>query len=85
MSDIEFDVLDELYFVASFSELQKRLTISELPLKQILQDLLYKGWIKCFEPNREEVITKEELDFDKNYQQYHYLATKEGLKAHNTL
>jgi hypothetical protein len=85
MTDLEFDVLDELYFVQPFADLQQSLD-SELDLKvlvQTLYDLEQKGWVKCLHPNRDEPIAAEELDIINQYAQYCYLATKAGLMAHN--
>jgi hypothetical protein len=85
MSDLEFDILDELYFVQSFSELQKKLSLDEKELKNGLMILLQKTWIKCFEPNRENVLETETLNFEENFRSLHYLATKEGLLQHNKI
>ena len=84
MTDIEFDVLDELYFVQSFQKLSNSLNIKELEVKMVLQELLKKGWIKCFYQNKDEIVTESELDFENKYAEYAYLATKEGLLAHNS-
>lgn len=84
MTDLEFDVLDELYFVQSFDYLHKTLNINDLEIKNILKALLSKGWIKCFYQDRDEVVIETELDFENKYAQYAYLATKEGLLAHNS-
>lgn len=83
MSDLEFDVLDELYFVQPFSYLQDELELDEEDLKQTLKLLLSKSWIKCFKNTTDEVLTIEELDFENQYKKYYYLASKKGLLAHN--
>lgn len=82
MTDLEYDLLDELYFVQSFDYLQNALAIEEPVLKETLELLLKKGWVKCFVNNTEEVFI-EDMDFEKRYRQYSYLATKQGLLAHN--
>lgn len=82
MTDLEYDLLDELYFVQSFDYLQNALAIEEPALKETLESLLKKGWVKCFVNNTEEVFI-EDMDFEKRYRQYSYLATKQGLLAHN--
>jgi DNA-binding Lrp family transcriptional regulator len=84
MSDLEFDILDELYFVISFKELQKHLHLSEEVLANTLSNLLNKGWVKCFYAGGDEIVLQEELDFETKYSTYHYLATKAGLLAHNS-
>lgn len=85
MEDIEFDVLDELYFVQSFDDLQHAL---DLPLEQLLDtlsQLIERGWVKCFQQEgSDEVVNNEEINLPKYYNTYQYLATKEGLLAHNS-
>ncbi len=85
MTDIEFDMLDELYFVQSYTELKKKLNFSDDIFKINLKNLIEKGWLKCFYPNREEVFEFNIVDFDKNFATLHYLASKEGLLQHNRL
>jgi hypothetical protein len=83
MSDEEFDVLDELYFVQPYAFLQETLAWEDKRLLDTLTSLVEKGWVKCFtEPDQEcfeavnlQVVGKELL----------YLATKKGLMAHTTL
>ena len=83
MTDNEFDLLDELYFLQSYPYLVKTLNMSEDVIHSTLDILLKKGWIKCY------ISPTEEIDFDiskfeKEYWNYHYLATKAGLLAHNS-
>lgn len=82
MTDLEFDVLDELYFVVPFSHLLEELDVDENILKEVLQALLLKGWAKCFLTAEEEAV-QGEIDFDNKYKEYYYLASKQGLLAHN--
>lgn len=82
MSDLEFDVLDELYFVISFDELKNVTALDTETLRNVLQDLFVKGWIKCFR-NRVESLNSEEVNLEQDYMLYCYLASKEGLLAHN--
>jgi len=82
MSDEEFDVLDELYFVQPFSYLQEELDLDDDQLKSALQKLLKKDYIKCFFNMNDEVF-EDQLDFENLFREYFYLATKTGLLAHN--
>lgn len=82
MTDLEFDVLDELYFVIGFGQLQEELDMEEEALKDTLSTLLDKGWAKCFLSVSEEAL-QDEIDFDNRYKEYYYLASKTGLLAHN--
>ena len=83
MTDQEFELIDALYFTVSFKQLKKEVSFETEELKDQLKTLILKGWVKCLEPNSEEEI----VDFtilDKNFLTYNYLATKEGLLAHNS-
>ena len=82
MTDLEYDTLDELYFVISFSQLQDKLELEKSELKNVLQTLLRKGWIKCYR-NQTDELDEDEADFANRYQDYFYLATKSGLLAHH--
>lgn len=83
MSDDEFDLLDELYFVQPYSVLQEALGWKDKHLLDTLGMLKEKGWVKCFiAPDQEcfDAINLYEVGKDLLY-----LATKKGLMAHNTL
>ncbi len=83
MTDTEFEILDTLYFLISFEELKNELGYTEEVLKKELMQLIQKGWVKYMEK-----ITDREIDdikeFEFHYKKYNYLATKEGLFAHNS-
>lgn len=82
MTDVEFDVMDELYFVQSFDYLTEELSMSADEIKPVLKELLDRGWIKCLYNMNDEVF-KESLNFDLEFKNYYYLASKAGLLAHN--
>lgn len=83
MSEQEYQVLDELYFLQAFDELQELTGLSPDELKSILGDMLGKGWVKCTRSREgEEPVGTEE--FMSGYTRFHYLATKAGLLAHNS-
>jgi hypothetical protein len=82
MTNEEFDVLDELYFVIHYDELLVNTGLSDEELIKVLISLLDKGWIKCLKTADEEVIYSDS-DFRSNCKHYYYLATKAGLLAHN--
>ncbi|MTI32783.1 hypothetical protein [Xanthovirga aplysinae] len=84
MTDLEYEVLDELYFVQSYSQLSQSTDVAEEKLFAVLKDLLKNHWIKCLKSPEEEVFD-EDLNFEKYYKHYYYLATKKGLMAHNSL
>ena len=83
MSDEEFDLLDELYFVQPYAVLQEALGWEDSKLLYTLTLLFDKGWIKCFSAPDQECF--EEIDLHAVGKALLYLATKKGLMAHNTL
>ena len=83
MTDSEYEIMDELYFVISFQELQEKILVDEEKLKRLLGHLVEKQFVKCFSNVSDELPGKD-VDFENNYRNYHYLASKEGLFAHNT-
>lgn len=82
MTDAEFDVMDELYFVQSFDYIIEELSMSAEEIKPVLKSLLDQGWIKCLHNMNDEVF-ENDLNFDLGYKNYYYLASKTGLLAHN--
>lgn len=83
MTSIEFDVLDELYFLQSYMYLINTLKIDDKILHKTLLMLIKKGWVICYSSPTVEVKF-EKRKFEKGYKNYHYLATKAGLLAHNS-
>ena len=83
MNNIEFDILDELYFLQSYEYLKITLKFNDELLKQSLQGLIEQGWVTCYSSPTEE-LAFESNQFEKDYRNYHYLATKAGLLAHNS-
>lgn len=82
MTDLEFEILDELYFIIAFDELRMQLALEEQNLKKELHSLINKGWVRCMLKGSDDVV--ETLDsFDSDFKKYNYLATKAGLLAHN--
>lgn len=83
MSDDEFDLLDELYFLQSFGYLKETLNWEDERLFLTLQKLLERGWIKCYHSPDQEVF--ETVDFSKQGKNLYFLATKAGLLKHNSI
>lgn len=84
MTDLEFDLIDNLYFVQRFEALCKAVEIEEEELKKILFQMVQKDWVKVMDMQTDEEILDAAV-WTKNYSAYFYLATKKGLLAHNTL
>lgn len=84
MSDLEFDIIDNLYFVQRLETLIKDLDMDEETVKKVLLQLFRKGWVKVMDIQTDEEILDEAV-WTINYSDYFYLATKKGLFAHNTI
>ena len=82
MTDEEFDVLDALYFVTPFDKVVADSGLEAGIVKSTLEGLVDKGWVRCYRAPDEEVAASQ-IQFSAHYAQYHYLATKAGLLAHN--
>lgn len=83
MTDLEFDVLDELYFVQSFAELQEETGLEAGTLKKVLEEMYYKGWVRCMK-DPEGGEQHHGQGFPDTYSTTYFLASKEGLLAHNS-
>jgi len=81
LTDNEFNVLDELYFVRSYDDLKASVDLNDKELVMTLQELHQKSWLKVLESVDEE-ITGKKLWGD--YKTFYFLASKNGLMAHNT-
>lgn len=82
MDNQEFDVLDELYFVKNFAELAESLDMDDPTIKNVLQQLVKKHWVKILDAADNEVQL-EDTNFKEEINKYHFIATKAGLLAHN--
>lgn len=83
MSDQEFDLLDELYFVQNYDFIKESLGWDDGLLQTTLNSLYQSGLIKCLTtPDSERFDVVDIFSEGKNL---YYLATKKGLMAHNTL
>jgi hypothetical protein len=83
MSDTEFDLLDELYFVQTYDFIKESLKWEDDLLLETLNSLYQSGMIKCLSaPDTERF---DQVDLFKEGKNLFYLATKKGLMAHNSL
>jgi hypothetical protein len=82
MTDIEFDILDELYFIKTFAQLQAVFNDQTVDLEQALWQLVEKDWVKIVDGSDQEIkVSKMEYCVQKDNLRFN--ATKSGLKAHN--
>lgn len=83
MTNLEYEILDELYFVQTFDSLKLILQFEETILKQTLWQLIDSNLVKCMlDFDIEVTITSD--DFEVNFKKYHYIASKKGLFLHNS-
>jgi len=85
MSDNEFDILDELYFVQSYADLKSTLSLSDAELCAALQSLIRQGYVRILYPDQDTKYDYDAATFGKNCHNYYYLATKAGLIVHNSI
>ena len=83
MEENEYVILDELYFVVTFDELQRKTGFPEGRLKEELSNLLKKGWLKIVDLETDSEIEDHSV-IERDYKNYNYLASKAGLFAHNS-
>jgi hypothetical protein len=83
MTELEFDILDKLYFPSNIAHLQKEIRLSVTLIKDTLWQMKKKDWIKILKNYDEEYDPTEE-EFQKYFENYHYIATKKGLMLHNS-
>ena len=83
MTDEEFDIIDELYFVTAYEKLKEATDFSDSQLKKNLVQMAKKGWVRVYKSVDEE-SELDKLDMNKDFQSFFYLASKKGLFEHNT-
>ena len=83
MSENEFDLMDELYFVQHYSYLKGVLGWEDQIMLETLSLLHDQGLIKCLRSPDEEIFSA--VNFTEEGKSLYYLATKKGLMVHNTI
>ena len=84
MTDPEFDLLDELYFVTSFKLLLQKTGLPAPELEDQLRHLLEQSLIRSFWPDPDTELAYETTSYGAIARDASYLASKEGLLQHNT-
>ena len=83
MTDIEFDILDELYFLISFEDLKKQTCLETNVLIDQLVIMFNKNWVQYYIEIDGE-INPVLNNFAIEIQHCFLLATKKGLNNHNS-
>ena len=82
MTNTEFEILDELYFVISHTELMSQLSIEAKEANVIIHSMFEKGWVRAF-ASPDNTTDYKKID-DNLLSNSYLLASKAGLKAHNS-
>jgi hypothetical protein len=84
LNDIQFRILDALYFVEPFERLLEEVGGSEAIVSDELKTLISRRLVQVmrFDETRNDYVKSPVMDVD-NMRHYAYLATREGLMAHN--
>ncbi|WP_187261644.1 hypothetical protein [Pontibacter beigongshangensis] len=85
MSENEFDLLDELYFVTAYTDLKSTLSLTDEELCAGLKKLIEQGYVKIFYPDPDTEQEFNEKTFSNHCREYFFLATKAGLIVHNSI
>ena len=80
MTELEQELIDQLFFIMQYAELQKDLQVSVSELDSALCTLLQKGLIDQyqFDSTVHDFVLVSPVEL-QNLQSYAYLANKEGL------
>ncbi len=84
VTDPEFDLLDELYFVTPFRTLLQKTGLPAAELENQLRSLLEQGLVRSYWPDPDTELAYETTSFGAIARDASYLASKEGLLQHNT-
>ncbi|MEM6629743.1 MAG: hypothetical protein AAF694_08720 [Bacteroidota bacterium] len=84
LTDLQFDILDTLYFVEPFEKIIEEVNTTRPILIDELRTMIDRGWIQVmeFDKGQGDYFRTSIFDTDK-LETYFFLATKEGLLKHN--
>ena len=84
MTDNEYSILDELYFLSSYVDLKQNVNLSDEELQDELRGMIEKNWLTIFLNDDSLEVDYDSKKFRQNFKSYYYLASKKGLFEHNT-
>ncbi|HAR20795.1 MAG TPA: hypothetical protein DCR46_09030 [Cytophagales bacterium] len=84
MNDVEYDILDELYFIKTLAQLRNTFQNSNLDLEEEIWSLIAKKWVKALDESDTEILLSKE-EYLKNCENLRFNATKTGLLVHNQI
>ncbi len=84
LNDIQFQILDSLYFVEGLPNILEEVSAPEPVVRDEMKGLIDKGWIQVMEFDEEYGDYRRTAIYDLDHlENYGFLATKEGLLRHN--
>ncbi len=85
LTELEYEVLNCLYFVEPFEKILEEVPAPPAVVADVLKTLLHKKYVVAmkWDEAQQEYVRSFMYDSD-NMKAYSYLATKDGLMAHNT-
>ncbi|MCE2740490.1 MAG: hypothetical protein LW669_03270 [Sphingobacteriales bacterium] len=84
MDEVEFEILNVLYFVEPFEKILEEVPYAANIVADVLKTLIHKKWVVAMKWDEVLQDYKRSFIYDSdNMHAYSYLATKEGLLAHN--
>lgn len=85
LDDIEYEILNSLYFVEPFEKLLEEVNQPPSVIGDVLKTLIHKKMVVAMKWDETVQDYKRSFIYDSdNMHAYSYLATKEGLMAHNS-
>ncbi len=84
MTDFEYNLLDELYFIKTFDELQKLADYNEIDLLTEIWNLVEKKWVKILDKLDNELELNKQF-YKEHHKSLRFNITKQGLLAHNQI
>jgi hypothetical protein len=82
MTDKQYTLLDELYFIQNVKSLHSELGWTKAEVEEVLLQLFENGWLTVLLHEQFVEISKEELV--EQIEQFGFIASKKGLFAHNS-
>lgn len=85
LNDIEWEILNALYFVEPFQHVLDEVKQPAPIVADCLKQLIHKKYVVAlaWSDEKQDYVKTFMYDSD-NMHSYHYLATKDGLMAHNS-
>lgn len=84
MNEIQFQILDSLYFVEPFDNILSEVKAPENVVASELKTLIRLGWVQVMDFDTQIGDYKKTMFYDSdNMRAFSYLATKEGMLRHN--